>query len=136
MISSDKTVRAYAAELWINGVTQNTINSQQIGDIIGRHQAIELTPFKRFTDLLQTNLFQVSKPHNQALQNLLNACLARLSDKPANGLKKLLEIYTEVLAANKPAVIPAEVLGKLNVWGKVEALGKTVGKVKLVGGVK
>jgi len=136
MVSSDKTVRAYAAELWINGVTQNTISSQQIGDIIGRHQAIELTPFKRFTDLLQANLFQVSKPHNQALQNLLNACLARLSDKPANGLKKLLEIYTELLAANKPAVIPAEVLAKLDVWGEVEALGKVVGKVKVVGGVK
>jgi hypothetical protein len=136
MVSSDKTVRAYAAELWIHGVSQNTISSQQIGDIIGRHQAIELTPFKRFTDLLQSNLFRVSKPHNQSLQTLLNACLARLSDKPANGLKKLLEIYTEVLAANKPAVIPAEVLAKLDVWGEVEALGKVVGKVKVVGGVR
>lgn len=136
MVSSDKTVRAYAAELWIHGVTQNTISSQQIGDIIGRHQSIELTPFKRFTDLLQANLFQASKPHNQALQTLLNACLARLSDKPANGLKKLLEIYTEVLAANKPAVIPAEVLDKLDVWEKVESMGKVAGKIKLVGGVK
>ncbi|QEC78704.1 DUF6493 family protein [Mucilaginibacter ginsenosidivorax] len=136
MISNDKTVRAYAAEVWIHGASQNTISSQQIGDIIGRHQAIELSPFKRFTDLLQSNLFQVSKPHNQALQTLLNACLARLSNKPATGLKKLLEIYTEVLAANKPAVIPAEVLAKLDIWGEVEALGKVVGKVKLVGGVK
>lgn len=136
MISSDKTVRAYAAELWISGVNHNTINSQQIGEIIGIHQNIELTPFKRFTDLMLSNLFQVSQAHNQALQTLLNACLSKLGDKPANGLKKLLEIYTEVLAAGKPVVIPAEVLAKLDVWEKVDSMGKTVGKVRLVGGVR
>jgi hypothetical protein len=133
MISSDKTIRAYAAELWIYSVNTGNISSHQIGDIIGRHQSVELSPFKRFTDLTSANMFQVSRAHNQALLQLLNACIAQLANKPINGLKKLLEIYTEVLSTEKNTAIPADVLDKLSVWETTDSLGKIVVKIKQLG---
>jgi hypothetical protein len=37
---------------WIKGSEQETINSVLLGESIGKHEAIEFVPLKRFTDLL------------------------------------------------------------------------------------
>ena len=130
MISSDKTVRTYAAEIWIKGVTENNTDSNAIGKIIGKHEQIELAPLKRFTDLLISNMFQISKKHNQALENLLACCITQMSDTPINGTKKLLEIYAEVLSTNKIELGNKAVIERLNVWENTETLKKVIQKIK------
>jgi hypothetical protein len=133
MISSDKTVRTYAAELWIKGVTEEQADSDAIGRIIGKHEKIELAPLKRFTDLVISNMFQISKKHNHALENLLTACIGQMNDTPINGCKKLLEVYAEVLAVNKSKPISEDAIARLNNWESAENLKKLIQKIKNMG---
>lgn len=134
MISNDKGVRTYAAELWIKGITEGTIDNNYIGEIIGKHERIELAPIKRLTDLILSNMFQISPKHNIALEHLLLACIQNMADKPINNVKKLLEIYTEILMTNKSSVKNAQVLERINQWGATESLKKTVMKLNGLGG--
>jgi hypothetical protein len=73
MIASDKTIITYAAEIWIQAVQQDTINSHLIGTILGKHQRIEFAPLKHFTDLRQQHArhFFVAQqePENIAYSN-------------------------------------------------------------------
>jgi hypothetical protein len=130
MISSDKTIRTYAAELWIKGVTEESIDSGSIGKIIGKHEHIELAPLKRFTDLVISNMFQISQKHNRALESLLECCIAQMNDSPISGCKKLLEIYTEVLSINKNRVKNELVIRHLNIWRTTETLKKIIQKLQ------
>ncbi|TFF37100.1 DUF6493 family protein [Mucilaginibacter psychrotolerans] len=133
MISSDKTVRTYAAELWIKGVAEGLLDSNAIGRIIGKHERIELAPLKRFTDLIIANMFQISKKHNSALEGLLCHCVEQMGDTPINGCKKLLEIYAEVLAINKSKIALEHVIALLNIWESTESLKKIIQKLKNAG---
>jgi hypothetical protein len=133
MISSDKTVRTYAAELWIKGVTEGQLDSDAIGRIIGKHERIELAPLKRFTDLVISNMFQISKKHNSALESLLSRCLEQMGDTPINGCKKLLEIYAEVLAVNKSKITSEDIIARLNIWEPTESVKKVIQKLKNAG---
>ncbi len=130
MITSDKTVRTYAAELWIKGVTEGNMDSGSIGEIIGKHERIELAPLKRFTDLVISNMFQISQKHNRELERLLDACIGQMNDAPINGCKKLLEIYTEVLSVNKNKVQNENVIRRLNAWETTETLKKIIQKLQ------
>jgi len=130
MISSDKTVRTYAAELWIKGVTGKNMDSDAIGKIIGKHEQIELAPLKRFTDLVISNMFQVSKKHNKALESLLSCCIEQMNDSPISGCKKLLEIYAEVLSVNKSKGLNERVIARLTAWESAETLKRVIQKIK------
>ena len=130
MISNDKTVRTYAAELWIKGVKENTVQSELIGQIIGTHEHIELAPLKRFTDLLLSNMYQISKTHNYELQKLISACISNMPNNPINNTKKLLDIYSEVLTQNKAKLLEKTVQEKITLWQKNESLAKTITKIR------
>lgn len=130
MISSDKTVRTYAAELWIKGVTRKNMDSDAIGKIIGKHEQIELAPLKRFTDLVITNMFQVSKKHNKELESLLSSCIEQMNDIPISGCKKLLEIYAEVLSVNKSKLFNERVVAHLTAWESAESLKRVIQKLR------
>jgi hypothetical protein len=47
-----------------------------------------------------SNMFQISNIHNAALESLLTALITQLPVEPIKNLKKLLEIYQEVLYTN------------------------------------
>lgn len=130
MISSDKTVRTYAAELWIKGVSKKNIDSDAIGSIIGKHEQIDLAPLKRFTDLVVSNMFQVSKKHNNALESLLTCCIEQMSEIPISGCRKLLEIYAEVLSVNKSRTLNERVISRLTAWESAETLKRVIQKLK------
>ena len=100
MISSDKTIRTLAAEIWIRGLNHQLIDSAQLGNYIGQHYQVEFAPLKRFTDLIAESMFQISPYHDQQLQLLIENVLLQLSDTPIKNLRKLLEIYLEVLLKN------------------------------------
>lgn len=105
---------------------QGTIHSALLGEIIGKHEAIEFAPLKRLTDLLVNQMSQVSDRHNQALEEMLTNALIQLPEKPITHLKKLLEIYLEVLSVNRSAVLNEKVLNQFAVWKATPGLTRLI----------
>jgi hypothetical protein len=129
MLSADKTVLNIAGELWLKAVSENNINSGEIGTIIGIHERIEFAPLKRFTDLVMQNLFRVSTLHNNELQILIEHILVQLPDEPNRNLKKLLEIYQELLMTNQSTIKLSQVTDRLKVWQTNPGLQKLSSKL-------
>ncbi len=126
MLCSDKTARALAAELWLRGVEENTIDQVALGSKLGKLAGAGYAPLKRFTDLVEERLFRVSDRHQSALGKLLDACLNQLPDEPIRQLKKLLEIYRELtLAANPESSLNT----KLKAWQQTASLKKIAGEL-------
>lgn len=130
MLVADKTSRAYAAEIWIERANKGCIDSSRIGRILGSHQRTGWGPLKRLTDLIQQQMMNVSPPHNRELEKLLTAMLAELPEKPIKDLKKLLEIYAEILSINNSKAEDERVLHLLDVWKGVANLKKAVQNIK------
>jgi len=126
MLSSDKTVLNIAGEIWLKAVTMGKINNKQLGKAIGIHERIEFAPLKRFTDLVIQNLFRVSSAHDKNLQELFESILAELPDVPIKNLKKLLEIYLELLASNNSGITEPKIILRLNVWKTTTGLQKII----------
>lgn len=126
LMSSDKTASQLAAEIWIHAVWTDRINSEKIGEVIGRHESIEFYPLKRFTDLAMQRLFRVSDRLNRALQVVVENILIQLPEKPITNLKKLLEIYGEILSANGSGAGDASIMKKLEAWKKTSGLKHAV----------
>jgi hypothetical protein len=126
MLSADKTIINIAGEIWIRYVVRNKINVVKLGKMIGQHESIEFAPLKRFTDLVNQNLFRVSESHNRQLQVLLENIIVVLPGKPVRNLKKLLEIYRELLMMNKSVIELTEVVEKLEVWKETTGLQKII----------
>ncbi len=126
MLSSDKTIAKIAAEIWVKATNENKIDHALLGRIIGIHERIEFAPLKRFTDLVTQNMFRVSELHNKKLQPVIGHMLPELPDEPIKNLKKLLEIYAEVLSLNHSKVTDATILQKLGNWKAAPGLQKTV----------
>lgn len=130
MLVADKASRSYAAEIWIDRVGKGCIDSQRIGRILGSHQHTGWGPLKRLTDLIQQQMMNVSPLHNRELEHLIVAMLAGLPEKPIKDLKKLLEIYAELLSINHSKAKDEQVLHLLDVWKGVANLKKAVANIQ------
>ena len=126
MLAADKTARIYAAEVWIDRVRRRCIDSARVGKILGMHQCTGWGPLKRLIELLQQQMMNVSPLHNRELERLLTAMLAELPEQPVKELKKLLEIYAELLAVNRSNVTDNRVRSLLEKWEEVANLKKVV----------
>ena len=120
MLVADKTSRSYAAEIWI----------ERVGSILGSHQHTGWGPLKRLTDLIQQQMINVSPLHNRELEKLIVAMLAGLPEKPVKDLKKLLEIYAELLSINHSKAEDEHVLHLLDAWKGVANLKKAVANIQ------
>ena len=130
MLVADKTSRSYAAEIWIERVGQGSIDSGRIGSILGSHQHTGWGPLKRLTDLIQQQMINVSPLHNRELEKLIVAMLTGLPEKPVKDLKKLLEIYAELLSINHSKAEDEHVLHLLDAWKGVANLKKAVANIQ------
>lgn len=130
MLVADKTSRSYAAEIWIDRVSKGCIDSRRIGEILGSHQRTGWGPMKRLTDLIQQQMINVSPLHNRELETLLTSLLAQLPEKPVKELKKLLEIYAELLSINGSKVDDEHVLELLDTWKQTTSLKKVLASIK------
>lgn len=126
MLSSDKTVRSFGAEIWVNGVNQGMINSELLGEIIGKHESIEFAPLKRLTDVITDNMLQISEHHNLELERMLTSILIQLPANPVNHLKKLLELYIEILSLNHSSIDHPKIASQLEGWKPIASLTKVV----------
>ncbi|OQP62636.1 hypothetical protein A3860_26865 [Niastella vici] len=124
MLSADKTIANLAAEIWIAGVNNNTISSAAIGEALGIHEKVEFAPIKRFTDLVMQRLIRLSPRHNRELQLVIEQVLKQLPGEPITNVKKLLEVYLELLALNNSQVNDPSVIDKLNSWKGTKTIQK------------
>ncbi|MGN7866670.1 DUF6493 family protein [Chryseobacterium sp. 22458] len=121
-LDGDKTIRGTAAEIWLEHVSHQMMDNAQLGKVIGLHEKLEWAPVKRLTDLIQHHMLNVSKTHNAALEELIFNILLQM-EEPVTNLKKLLEVYHEVLALNQSEA-SAPILQKLNDWKENSSLKK------------
>jgi len=124
LLFADKTVRSYAAELWIEGITAGRIDNQRLGEILARILCMDIAPLKRFTTQIYESMYKRSAFHNQRLEDLLATLLGRLPEKPVTGLKQLLELYLELLNINRSKVTDKDFLQRLQAWTKNSNLKK------------
>lgn len=120
----DKTVRSYAAELWVEGLAARRINNRRVGEILARLITMELAPLKRFTTQVYESMYKRSTFHNRQLEELLTVFISGLPDKPVTGLKQLLELYLELLTINHSKVTDEQLLQHLQEWATNSNLKK------------
>jgi len=97
LLHSDKTVRALAAELWIDKLRRpGWVNSALIGDTLGRLEAETWAPLKRFTDLAMQSMIGISTRHNVALLEMVSVMDSYLSCVKITNYKKLAELRLEL----------------------------------------
>ena len=122
----DKTVRSYAAELWVEGIANNRIDNHRLGEIVARIINMGIVPLKRFTTEVYESIYKRSTFHNQQLEELLTVLIGGLPDNPVTGPKQLLELYAEVLRMNGHCVTDDKVRKRLEMWKKNANLKKVV----------
>lgn len=120
----DKTVRSYAAELWVEGIANNRIDNHRLGEIVARIINMGIVPLKRFTTEVYESIYKRSAFHNQQLEELLTVLIGGLPDNPVTGQKQLLELYAEVLRMNGHCVTDEKVRKRLEMWKKNANLKK------------
>ncbi|WP_339814733.1 DUF6493 family protein [uncultured Imperialibacter sp.] len=125
MTCSDKTARTIAGELWVTGVTTNTIRSEQVGCAVGKVYEGNLAPVKRFSDLALT-IYTISTKHKRAMFDLIKACLTELPDEPVRNLKKLLELLKETIYDRELLTKDHKLMKKLTTWKESSGLTKLV----------
>jgi hypothetical protein len=117
MINSDKTAAGIAVEIWLKATIANTIDSHLMGEIMGMHFKVAYSPLKRFTDLAVQSMYNIYPQTDKALLVMIEAMMTALPDEPPKNLKKLLELYRELLAkfpgsgSDKKAIV-----SKLEAW--------------------
>jgi hypothetical protein len=126
LIAADKPGAGTAAEVWLHHAPAGKLNSAMIGTVIGKQVAVDFAPLKRFTDIALQSLFRVSATHNSLLQTMIEHILIALPDEPVKNLKKLLEIYSELLVATNSPVTNAPVVERMQVWKANAGLKKVV----------
>lgn len=98
LLGPDKTIRNYAAQIWTDRIASATIDNTRLGITLGKIEHLEIYPLKRLTDLMSDSLTTISPLHSKALLETIEAMCLQLQVKPIKNLKKLLEIYSELLA--------------------------------------
>ncbi|PID68484.1 MAG: hypothetical protein CR989_05115, partial [Flavobacteriales bacterium] len=128
-LCSDKTARELSAELWIKTNSENTINNNLLGKVLGRLEHQEYGTLKRFTDLIMSNMFNISKKHNKNLLIVLDNMVSEMNDVPIKGVKKLLELFNELKVQFPDDEISQYTQQKLRVWKEVKSLKNLVNKI-------
>ncbi|MEY8686094.1 DUF6493 family protein [Bacteroides sp. AN502(2024)] len=124
LLFADQTVRSYAAELWVEGLSAGRMNNRRVGEILARLIGMEVAPLKRFTTQVYESMYKRSAFHNRQLEELLTVFIGGLPDKPVTGLKQLLELYLELLTVNRSKATDEQLLQRLQEWGANSNLKK------------
>ncbi|AZA92413.1 Uncharacterised protein [Chryseobacterium nakagawai] len=127
LFHKDKTFSGIAFEVLINRAVSEDFNIVELGIIMGKKINFEWAPVKRFTDGL-SGFINLSTSHNQSFEKLLISILSAV-EKPVFNLKKLLELYYELLNQNRTKVdeTVAEVLKE---WENENNLKKIIHQIK------
>ncbi len=129
LLCSDKVARELAAEIWIKANSEQKVNNTLLGEMVGKLESEEYAPIKRLTDLLTSNLFNVSKKHNEYLFDFLNAAIGHMNDTPVRGVKKLIEFFLELTYNFPDLEISSLTKEKLSKWKETKTLKPIITKL-------
>jgi len=118
------TCRALALEALLSACTTGRLRPETLGSLLGRLLAADYAPLARLADLLP-QAQAVSPETDDALTQTLDALLPELPATPPRNLRKLLELYADLVArTGRP--VPAAVQGRLGEWRSAAALKKVL----------
>lgn len=129
LLYGDKVVREIAAEIVIKAIAQQTLNIPLLGETLGKLEAGEYAPLKRFTDVITSHLLHLSQAHDTALFQLLNTMISTMYDEPIKGLKKLLELFLELKHHASTGTISPTTQEKLSQWQRTKSLKPLVQRI-------
>ena len=130
MLSGEKTVIQLAGETWVKGVSAKNLDSAALGKMIGIHERIEFAPLKRLTDLVTSVMMNVSPIHNKELMRLIEHLIPELDEVPIKNLRKLLEIYSELMAVTGDQPSSAAFQARLSAWRVSTNLIKVIARIQ------
>jgi hypothetical protein len=116
--------RALALEALLDACATSRLRPEALGSWLGRLLAAEYAPLARLADLLP-QAQAVSLETDDALAQTLDALLPELPATPLRSLRKLLELYAD-LVARTGRLVPAAVQGRLGEWRTAAALKKVL----------
>ncbi len=127
LLNKDKTLCGTAFEALIYRIVSGDFDASALGALTGEMLRSGLAPVKRLTDRL-SDYIDLSISHNQAFEKLLISVLTVI-DQPVFNLKKLLELYAELLQLNQSET-DKEVNKRLEEWKNENNLKKIIIKLK------
>jgi len=127
MLCSEKNIRNYATEIWIERTSYHLIDNQHFGTLLGKLLSKEWAPVKRFTDAAINQLLSIDAHHNQQLEHVVISILMQIK-QPVTNLKKLLELYSELLSVNA-SVVDNQLTAQLREWENESNLKKIVKQI-------
>ncbi|MGU3373411.1 DUF6493 family protein [Chryseobacterium sp. M5A1_1a] len=127
LFNKDKTFSGMAFEVLIDKAVSEDFGIRELGVLIGEKINFEWAPIKRFTDGL-AGYINLSISHNQSFEKLLISILSAI-EKPVFNLKKLLELYYELLNQNQTKV-DKTIASLLIEWEKENNLKKIIHQIK------
>lgn len=130
MLTSDKTVRSIAAQIWVEGVQKEMIDSEVMGKVLGAHLTGEYAPVKRFVDVVTEQFLKISTLHNSELIKMLSALVEQLPAKPPTGTSKILQLYADLLVLSGVDYIRPNTLKNLHAWSDIPGLKKIILKIR------
>ncbi|KFF08062.1 DUF6493 family protein [Chryseobacterium luteum] len=127
MLNKDKTFSGTAFEAVMYKIVSVDFDIPSLGIMIGEKISLGLAPAKRLTDGL-AGFIGLSPGHNRAFEKLMISILTAI-DHPVFNLKKILEMYYELLHLNQSETDHA-VAAKLKEWQNENNLKKIIIKLK------
>jgi len=116
--------RALALEALLSACATGRLRPEVLGCWLGRLLALEYAPLARLADLLP-QAQAVSPETDDALAQTLDALLPALPAAPFRGLRKLAELYADLVArTGRP--VPTAVQARLGEWQAAAGLKKVV----------
>ncbi|NDV97154.1 hypothetical protein D0T84_19935 [Dysgonomonas sp. 521] len=126
-LSPDKTIRDFVAGLWLRAMQDGSLKNEDLGSLLGKILQSKWGPVKRLTDLIEGNMMNASSACNIELERMIVNVLLNI-EEPVTNLKKLLELYSELLSLNKSGV--DDTLKKqLVLWADNSTLKKAVKQI-------
>lgn len=126
LFNKDKTFSGMAFEVLINKAVSEDFNIQKLGILMGEKINFGWAPVRRFIDGV-SGVINLSTSHNQTLEKLLISILSAIK-KPVFNLKKLLELYYELLNQNQSKV-DESLLDLFQEWKKENNLKKIIHQI-------
>ena len=132
LLTGAKEPRLHAAAYWRAKVEEGAINSADTGRMLGRLERHNWVPTKRFTDLAEREMMGISPRHSAQLALMLEALLIEIGPEPPVNIKRILELYYELTAAQGRSM-DAALPPLLDAWAREKPYAACVKKLRGLG---
>ena len=126
-LSPDKEMKDLASAYWIAGTQHGVVDNKKTGTELAKLINTQWIPASRFTDMATNSMLHINTVLNQALETMLRECILQLEITETKDLKKILELYHEVLlcCSLRPVdLVAAKIKEWANLSGPLKKLAK------------